>query len=144
MIFLIPRDAETHGNNKQISANIAMLEKNDVVPERGDVMLRYVAATPEDAGFVLGKALFRDMKSIRYRLPKRLLDGISTEPNRLKYLCLMEGNQGNRVSVCSFSCVETGKPIHVPRVNAHGGVHFWNPERTPEVKHSLYTRQINP
>ena len=42
-----------------------MLEKNDVVPERGDVMLRYVAATPEDAGFVLGKALFRDMKSIR-------------------------------------------------------------------------------
>ena len=59
------QDAETHGNNKQISANIAMLERNDVVPERGDVMLRYVAATPEDAGFVLGKALFRDMKSIR-------------------------------------------------------------------------------
>ena len=59
------QDAETHGNNKQISANIAMLEKNDVAPGRGDVMLRYVAATPEDAVFLLGKALFPDMRSIR-------------------------------------------------------------------------------
>ncbi len=42
-----------------------MLEKNDVVPGRGNYMLRYVAATPDDAQYVLGKALFQDMKCIR-------------------------------------------------------------------------------
>ncbi|XP_046371619.2 EF-hand calcium-binding domain-containing protein 5-like [Haliotis rufescens] len=87
------KDAEAHGNNKRISANIAMLERNVQVPERGDVCLRYVASTPEDADYVLTKVLHKDMKGI------------------------------------SFAAVESGKPIHVPRVANHGNIHFWNTHR---------------
>lgn len=36
--------------------------------------------------------------------------------------------------VCSFAAVESGKPIHVPRVANHGNIQFWNPYRQPEVK----------
>lgn len=35
---------------------------------------------------------------------------------------------------CSFAAVESGKPIHVPRVANHGNIQFWNPYRQPEVK----------
>lgn len=35
--------------------------------------------------------------------------------------------------VCSFAAVESGKPIHVPRVANHGNIQFWNPYRQPEV-----------
>ena len=44
---------------------MAMLEKNEVAPFRGDHLLRYVAATPDAAPYVLGKALFKDMRGIR-------------------------------------------------------------------------------
>ena len=37
-------------------------------PGRGDVCLRYVAATTEDADFMLGKILYKDMLGIRYIL----------------------------------------------------------------------------
>ncbi|XP_067682679.1 EF-hand calcium-binding domain-containing protein 5-like [Haliotis asinina] len=87
------KDAEAHGNNKRISANIAMLERNVHFPARGDVCLRYVASTPEDADYVLTKVLYKDMKGI------------------------------------SFAAVESGKPIHVPRVANHGNIHFWNNHR---------------
>ena len=66
VLIVVDQDAETHGNNKVISAHIAMLERNDVAPGRGDFMLRYVAATPDDAPYLLGKALFKDMKGIRW------------------------------------------------------------------------------
>lgn len=59
------QDAEAHGGGKNIAANISMLERNTVAPERGDVLLRYVAATTEDADFLLGKILFKDMIGIR-------------------------------------------------------------------------------
>lgn len=36
--------------------------------------------------------------------------------------------------VCSFAAVESGKPIHVPRVANHGNIQFWNPYRQPEVQ----------
>lgn len=59
------QDAEAHGSGKKISSNIAMLERNRFSPDRGDVCLRYVAATIDDADFLLGKILYKDMKGIR-------------------------------------------------------------------------------
>lgn len=32
----------------------------------------------------------------------------------------------------SFSAVETGKPLHVPRVVNHGNIQFWNPDRAED------------
>ncbi|XP_063964720.1 EF-hand calcium-binding domain-containing protein 5-like isoform X7 [Lytechinus pictus] len=90
------KDADQHGRGKRISANIGLLERNDITPGRGLTCLRYVAATPDDAGFMLNKILFRDMKGI------------------------------------SFSSIDSGKPIHVPRVQNHGNIMFWNPERADE------------
>ncbi|XP_078681954.1 EF-hand calcium-binding domain-containing protein 5-like isoform X2 [Branchiostoma floridae x Branchiostoma belcheri] len=87
------KDQEAHGGNKKISAYIAMLERNDLQPSRGETLLRYVAVTPEDAPLMLGKAMYKDMKGI------------------------------------SFASVESGKPIHVPRVMMHGNIHLWNLDR---------------
>ncbi|XP_019614301.1 PREDICTED: EF-hand calcium-binding domain-containing protein 5-like isoform X2 [Branchiostoma belcheri] len=87
------KDQEAHGGNKKISAYIAMLERNDLQPSRGETLLRYVAVTPEDAPLMLGKAMYKDMKGI------------------------------------SFASVESGKPIHVPRVMMHGNIHLWNADR---------------
>ncbi|XP_071848550.1 EF-hand calcium-binding domain-containing protein 5-like isoform X3 [Apostichopus japonicus] len=90
------KDADQHGRGKRISANVCLLEKNDTAPQRGHTCLRYVAATPDDAHFLINKCLYRDMKGI------------------------------------SFSTVDSGKPIHVPRVQNHGNIMFWNPERGDE------------
>nr|XP_006818095.1 PREDICTED: EF-hand calcium-binding domain-containing protein 5-like [Saccoglossus kowalevskii] len=92
------KDAESHGNGKRISANVALLENNEGNPSRGTHVLRYSATTQDDAGFMLGKALYKDMKGI------------------------------------SFASVESGKPIHVPRVKNHGNIHFWNPDRYEEER----------
>ena len=32
----------------------------------------------------------------------------------------------------SFSAIESGKPIHVPRVNNHGNIMFWRPDKPDE------------
>lgn len=96
------KDAEAHGGGKRISANIAMLERNTMDPDRGSVCLRYVAATMEDADYLLGKILYKDMKGI------------------------------------SFAAVESGKPIHVPRVANHGNIQFWNPYRQPEDREGSF------
>ncbi|NXY84683.1 EFCB5 protein, partial [Alcedo cyanopectus] len=34
----------------------------------------------------------------------------------------------------SFAAVEEGKPIHVPRVQLHGNIHFWNYDRPEEER----------
>ncbi|XP_022089636.1 EF-hand calcium-binding domain-containing protein 5-like isoform X2 [Acanthaster planci] len=96
------KDAEQHGRGKRISANIAMLERNDSYPARGPTCLRYVASTPDDAHFMLNKVLYRDMKGI------------------------------------SFTAVDTGKPIHVPRVQNHGNIMFWNPDRSEEDRQGSF------
>ncbi|XP_007670750.2 EF-hand calcium-binding domain-containing protein 5 isoform X1 [Ornithorhynchus anatinus] len=61
----LAQDADIHGN-KKISAHIALLEQNLLLPERGDVLLRNVACTLDDAPFVLNKVLYRDMKGISF------------------------------------------------------------------------------
>ncbi|XP_078230026.1 EF-hand calcium-binding domain-containing protein 5 isoform X2 [Callithrix jacchus] len=85
----LTQDAEAHGN-KKISAHISLLEENVLLPEKGNVLLRNVACTLDDAPFVLNKVLYRDMKGI------------------------------------SFTVVDEGKPIHVPQVQYHGNIFFWN------------------
>ncbi|EGW12177.1 EF-hand calcium-binding domain-containing protein 5 [Cricetulus griseus] len=89
----LTQDAEAHGN-KKISAHISLLEENLLLPNRGDVLLRNVACTLDDAPFVLNKVLYRDMKGI------------------------------------SFTVVDEGKPIHVPQVQHHGNIFFWNNTRS--------------
>ncbi|XP_072795223.1 EF-hand calcium-binding domain-containing protein 5 isoform X3 [Vicugna pacos] len=88
----LTQDAEAHGN-KKISAHISLLEENLLLPDRGNVMLRNVACTLDDAPFVLNRVLYRDMKGI------------------------------------SFTVVDEGKPIHVPQVQHHGNIFFWNYSR---------------
>ncbi|XP_047564983.1 EF-hand calcium-binding domain-containing protein 5 isoform X1 [Lutra lutra] len=85
----LTQDAEAHGN-KKISAHISLLEENLLLPDRGQVLLRNVACTLDDAPFVLNRVLYRDMKGI------------------------------------SFTVVDEGKPIHVPQVQHHGNIFFWN------------------
>uniref|UniRef100_A0A8B9G5B1 EF-hand calcium binding domain 5 n=1 Tax=Amazona collaria TaxID=241587 RepID=A0A8B9G5B1_9PSIT len=94
----LSQDAEAHGDNKKISAYIALLEENQLTPEQGQILLRYVACTANDAPYVLNQTLHRDMKGV------------------------------------SFAAVEEGKPIHVPRVQLHGNIHFWNHDRPVEER----------
>ncbi|XP_008943580.1 PREDICTED: EF-hand calcium-binding domain-containing protein 5-like, partial [Merops nubicus] len=94
----LSQDAEAHGDNKEISAYIALLEENRLSPERGQILLHYVACTAPDAPYVLNQILYRDMKGV------------------------------------SFAAVEEGKPIHVPRVQLHGNIHFWNHDRLEEER----------
>ncbi|KAM3934817.1 EF-hand calcium-binding domain-containing protein 5 [Leptodactylus fuscus] len=91
------KDAEAHGNNKKISASIALLEQSSV-SEKWNEVLRYVACTSEDAIYVLNKTLMRDMKGV------------------------------------SFAAVDSGSPQHVPRVQYHGNIQFWNTERPEEER----------
>ncbi|NXF11441.1 EFCB5 protein, partial [Smithornis capensis] len=94
----ISQDAEAHGSNKKISAYIALLEENQLSPEQGQSLLRYVACTADDAPYVLNQVLCRDMKGV------------------------------------SFAAVDEGKPVHVPRVQFHGNIHFWNSDRPVEER----------
>ncbi|NXL32261.1 EFCB5 protein, partial [Glaucidium brasilianum] len=94
----LSQDAEAHGDNKKISAYIALLEENQLSPERGQILLHYVACTTDDAPYVLNQILYRDMKGV------------------------------------SFAAVDEGKPIHVPRVELHGNIHFWNYDRPVEER----------
>ncbi|NXY54768.1 EFCB5 protein, partial [Callaeas wilsoni] len=62
----LSQDMEAHGDNKRISAYIALLEENQLSPERGQVLLRYVACTADDAPYVLNQVLHRDMKGVSF------------------------------------------------------------------------------
>ncbi|NXG54581.1 EFCB5 protein, partial [Hemiprocne comata] len=62
----ISQDAEAHGDNKKISAYIALLEENQLSPERGQLLLHYVACTTDDAPYVLNQILYRDMKGVSF------------------------------------------------------------------------------
>ncbi|XP_006891141.1 PREDICTED: EF-hand calcium-binding domain-containing protein 5 [Elephantulus edwardii] len=59
------QDAEAHGN-KRISAHISLLEENELLPDRGKVLLRNVACTIDDAPCVLNRVLYRDMKGVSF------------------------------------------------------------------------------
>ncbi|NXH80747.1 EFCB5 protein, partial [Edolisoma coerulescens] len=62
----LSQDMEAHGDNKRISAYIALLEENQLSPEQGQVLLRYVACTADDAPYVLNQVLHRDMKGVSF------------------------------------------------------------------------------
>ncbi|XP_077167409.1 EF-hand calcium-binding domain-containing protein 5 [Paroedura picta] len=94
----LSRDADAHGDSKKISASIALLEYNILLPERGDVLLHYVACTEDDAPYVLNQKLYMDMKGV------------------------------------SFAAALDDKPIHVPRVQLHGNIHFWNCDRPEQER----------
>ncbi|XP_015277516.1 PREDICTED: EF-hand calcium-binding domain-containing protein 5 [Gekko japonicus] len=92
------QDADAHGDSKKISAYIALLEYNMLFPERGDILLHYVACTEDDAPYVLNQSLYMDMKGV------------------------------------SFAAALDDKPIHVPRVQLHGNIHFWNCDRPKQER----------
>ncbi|XP_009326941.1 PREDICTED: EF-hand calcium-binding domain-containing protein 5 [Pygoscelis adeliae] len=98
----LSQDAEAHGDNKKISAYIALLEENQLSPERGQILLHYVACTTDDAPYVLNQILYKDMKGV------------------------------------SFAAVEEGKPVHIPRVQLHGNIHFWNYDRPVEERRGSF------
>ncbi|XP_039225644.1 EF-hand calcium-binding domain-containing protein 5 isoform X2 [Crotalus tigris] len=60
------RDTDAHGDKKKVSAYIALLEYNVIAPERGDILLRYVASTEDDAPYVLNQILFMDMPGVSF------------------------------------------------------------------------------
>ncbi|NWT67867.1 EFCB5 protein, partial [Prunella himalayana] len=62
----LSQDMEAHGDNKKISAYIALLEENQPSSEQGQVLLRYVACTAEDAPYILNQVLHRDMKGVSF------------------------------------------------------------------------------
>ncbi|XP_039418842.1 EF-hand calcium-binding domain-containing protein 5 [Corvus cornix cornix] len=62
----LSQDMEAHGDNKRISAYIALLEENQLSPEQGQFLLRYVACTADDAPYVLNQVLHRDMKGVSF------------------------------------------------------------------------------
>ncbi|NXS89201.1 EFCB5 protein, partial [Erpornis zantholeuca] len=62
----LSQDMEAHGDNKRISAYIALLEENQLSPEQGQVLLRYMACTADDAPYVLNQVLHRDMKGVSF------------------------------------------------------------------------------
>ncbi|NXD27129.1 EFCB5 protein, partial [Spelaeornis formosus] len=65
VINVLSQDVEAHGDNKRISAYIALLEENQLSPEQGH-LLRYVACTADDAPHLLNQVLHRDMKGISF------------------------------------------------------------------------------
>lgn len=65
------KDAEAHGNQKRISAYIALLENNNLHPSRGDLLLKYAACTPDNAPFMMGKAFYEDMQGISFYCIRR-------------------------------------------------------------------------
>ncbi|NXP35142.1 EFCB5 protein, partial [Leiothrix lutea] len=66
VISTLCQDLEAHGDNKRISAYIALLEEDRLSPEQGQVFLRYVACTADDAPHVLNQVLHRDMKGVSF------------------------------------------------------------------------------
>ncbi|XP_038013856.1 EF-hand calcium-binding domain-containing protein 5 isoform X2 [Motacilla alba alba] len=66
VIKALSQDMEAHGDNKRISAYIALLEENQLSPEQGQVLLRYVACTADDAPYILNRVLHRDMRGVSF------------------------------------------------------------------------------
>ncbi|XP_059721714.1 EF-hand calcium-binding domain-containing protein 5 isoform X3 [Haemorhous mexicanus] len=66
VIKALSQDMEAHGGNKTVSAYIALLEENQLSPEQGQVLLRYVACTADDAPYILNRVLHREMKGISF------------------------------------------------------------------------------
>ncbi|XP_058673924.1 EF-hand calcium-binding domain-containing protein 5 [Ammospiza caudacuta] len=66
VIKALYQDMEAHGNNKTISAYIALLEENQLSPEQGQVLLRYMACTADNAPYILNRVLHREMKGISF------------------------------------------------------------------------------
>ncbi|CAN8197399.1 unnamed protein product [Coccothraustes coccothraustes] len=66
VIKALSQDMEAHGDNKTVSAYIALLEENQLSPEQGQVLLRYVACTADDAPYILNRVLHREMKGVSF------------------------------------------------------------------------------
>ena len=62
------KDADEHGKGKVVSASVCMLENNDDpdVLHRGETVLRYVSSTVDDIPYVIGKVLYKDMKTVSW------------------------------------------------------------------------------
>ena len=68
--FCSLQDAEAHGRNKKICSNVCMLESNpaadDDSPDIPSKLLRCVAATSDDAPFMLGERITETEENISF------------------------------------------------------------------------------
>ena len=63
---------------------------------------------------------------------KTCLRYVSCSPEDTQYV--LDKTLYRDMRCVSFKVVDSGKPIHVPRIIHNGGVYMWNPARKQEVR----------
>lgn len=112
-------------------------------PERGEVCLRYTAATSDDSSFLLDQMLFKvsclfcHLEVLPFAAYKIFCCSVTK-----CFACInISGSDWpifQDMKGISFAAVEGGKPLHVPRVSNHGNIQFWNPQREEDDREGSF------
>jgi len=80
LFLVLLKDSENHGNSKNISAYVSILEKLD-----SDIVLKYHASTPHDSKYLLGKTLSQKTTNVSFRVIETgkslLISRVQSDPN---------------------------------------------------------------